>query len=352
MKTKSSKVYFLSWEKRKNLTKLLEISRLSEILNNRDFIAIKTHFGEKGNHGYIKLDLFKDIINIVKSKKNYPFLTDTNTIYNGQRNNTPNHLMLAHGHGFSFEKTKIPAIIADGLKGNDYKEVKINGTYFKSVKIAQAIYEADSMIVISHFKGHILSGFGGAIKNLGMGCAAKIGKFEIHSGVSPTVNESKCIGCGKCVKICSHEALKIINGKIKLDADKCAGCGECIISCNIGALTLTWSEPSKSFQEKTVEYALGAVKDKKIFYITFINNITTFCDCWSMENPTIAPDIGIITSDDPVAIDQAALDLVIKNTGEDVFKKAHPNINHKTQLEYAEKIGLGSRKYILETVDI
>jgi len=347
MSSKSSNVWFLPWGKRSQLSDLLSAAGLPAFFKKDEFVAIKAHFGEKGNNGYIKPKFFKPIITLAVEARTRPFLTDTNTIYHGERNNTIGHLATAHGHGFSIERLGIPIVIADGLQGENYEEIKVDGRHFEKVKIARTIIEADTIIAVSHFKGHLMAGFGGAIKNIGMGCGARRGKFEMHSTVAPTISLKNCTGCGACIKICSHGALKIVDKKVQLDNAKCAGCGECIITCGHDALRITWSESWKNVQEKFAEYACGAVQGKKLFCITFVNHITPNCDCVSMGEEPLTADIGILASQDPVAIDQAALDLVLKSAGHDVFKKAHPHIDHNAQLVHAEMMGLGSRTYEL-----
>jgi uncharacterized Fe-S center protein len=345
----SSKVYFLPWDERARLKDLLMSAGLPEMLDAGDYAAVKTHFGEKGNTGYVKPEFFHPIIQIAKSRRARAFLTDSNTIYHGERNNAVKHLAAASEHGFSLEKLGIPVIIADGIRGDSFKEIPVKGKHFKKVKIASDIAEADAIIAVSHFKGHLMAGFGGAIKNLGMGCGARIGKFEMHSSTAPTIKTDKCTGCGMCVKVCAQKALEVVDGKISIDLTKCAGCGECILECAAEALSITWNESGKSVQERFAEYAMGAVQNKKLFCVTFVNNITPNCDCISKKETSLVPDIGILASKDPVAIDQAALDLVLRESGKDVFRQAHPSIDHDIQLVHAEKIGLGTRSYNLIT---
>jgi len=347
MKSNSSKVHFLPWNKKNNLSVLLKAGGLPELFDKNESVAIKAHFGEKGNKGHVNPKYFLPIIKMALKAKTHPFLTDTNTIYHGARNNAASHLEIAAMHGFSTDRLGVPIIIADGDYGHSYKEIKIDGRHFQKVKIGQAIARSDMIIAVSHFKGHLLAGFGGAIKNLGMGCGSRVGKFEMHSSVSPSVNLRYCTGCGACVTVCSQGALKVVGDKIVLDAKKCAGCGECILACSQQVLGIKWSEPGKNVQEKFAEYAKGAVRGKKIFCVTFVNHITANCDCVSFDETPLMSDVGILASKDPVAIDQAAFDSVLKKAGYDVFRKAHPNIDYNVQLVHAEKMGLGTRRYEL-----
>lgn len=311
-----------------------------------EFVAIKMHFGERGNDGYIKPEFVRPFIKELKQLGTRPFLTDTNTIYSGPRNNAADHLLVASEHGFATNKLQVAVIIADGLRGDDYDEVPINGNHFKKVKIGRAFTHANGMLVLSHFKGHLLTGFGGAIKNLGMGCGSRAGKFEMHSSSAPTVAEAACSKCGACVPRCAHGALTLASGPISIDKQKCVGCGECAVICPTGALSITWDDAAKPVQEKCAEYALGAVKNKKTFFVNFVNHITPNCDCMSIGEKCIADDVGILASEDPVAIDKASFDLIVKKHG-NVFADTHPLITAEWQCEYAEKVGLGKRDYEL-----
>lgn len=318
-----------------------------DIFEKNDYVAIKMHFGERGGDGHIKPEFIRPLIKELKKKKTKPFLTDTNTIYHGPRNNAIGHLEVAAEHGFAQNKLQVPIIIADGLRGNDHEDVKIDGKYFKKVKIASGIRHADKILVVSHFKGHILAGLGGAIKNLGMGCASKQGKFEMHCSVSPTVDSRKCVGCEMCIPVCEQKALYLdTENKIVLDNDKCVGCGECVIECHTSALSITWSEGTSEVQERFAEYAKGATRGIPTFYFNFANHITPNCDCMGKKEKPLMDDVGILASNDPVAIDQASLDLVLQEGG-DTFTKAHPNLDATIQLAHAEAMGLGTRKYEL-----
>lgn len=342
-----SRVYFLPWEKRDRLTELLDRSGAPDMVRPKDLVAVKLHFGEKGNDGYIKPELVRPVLQMVRRKRGQPFLTDTGTIYNGQRSDAVSHLLLAAEHGFNQTRLATPVIVADGLKGDDYEEVSIKGSHFKKVKIAGAIHKADSIIALSHFKGHLLSGFGGALKNLGMGCGARLGKFEMHSSVAPAITAENCTACGACVAKCAQGALSIgRGGRVSLNADLCAGCGECVIACNYHALSITWNKGAMEVQERFVEYALGAVRGRRAFYVNFVNHVTPNCDCLSKKERPLLPDVGIMASLDPVAIDQASLDIILERAG-NVFEKAHPGIDGNLQLAHAEKLGLGQRRYEL-----
>ncbi|MFH1829391.1 MAG: DUF362 domain-containing protein [Pseudomonadota bacterium] len=340
------KIFFISWQQRARLPELIErASAVNSILKN-DFVAVKMHFGERGNDGYIQPEYVRPILKMIRKAKAKPFLTDTNTIYTGPRNNAVGHLTVAAEHGFTHSKLQTPIIISDGLRGDEFELVEVNGDHFQNVKIANGIAQSDFLMVLSHFKGHLLSGFGGALKNLGMGCGARVGKFEMHSSVAPTFNAKLCIRCGACIDACAQKAISLTDDGIVLDVTKCAGCGECVISCDHGALSITWNEGAAGVQERYVEYAAGAVKGKRAFYLNFVNHVTANCDCMGIKEKPLVPDIGILASSDPVAIDQASLDLVTK-AGGDIFEKAHSGVDCTVQLVHAEKMGIGCREYEL-----
>ena len=342
-----SKVYHLPQDAFSKVPEFID-KVAGDFYKKGDFVALKIHFGEKGNKGYIKPDWVKPVVNSVKEKGAYPFLTDTNTIYRGQRSDAVHHVMMAQGHGFKIEKVGAPVIIADGLRGHDIVEVPFNGKHFKSLKIARGIYDAHAMIVLTHLKGHILTGYGGTLKNLGMGCSAKGAKYEMHAGMYPSLFPEKCTGCGECIKWCTGHALSLADGKIELDKNLCVGCGECILACIYDAIDIPWEgSSSNKVQECLVEYAAGAVKDKPTVYVNYLHHISQHCDCWSSDNPVYLDNIGILISEDPVAIDQAGLDLVNKAAGKDLFKEVHPGVDYNVQLSYAQELGMGSREYEL-----
>ena len=341
-----ARVFFLPWDARARLRELIDTAGLAAALRPGDLAAVKIHFGERGNDGYIRPELVRPVVDAIRQHGASPFLTDTGAIYRGCRNDAVSHLAVAAEHGFTPEATGAPVIIADGLRGDDGAEVAIGGTHFRTVKIADAILEADAIIALSHVKGHLVVGFGGAIKNLGMGCGTRPGKYAMHSGVAPTIEIANCIGCGACVEHCNQEALALVDGKVVLDLGRCVGCGECVVACDYGALEVTWSQGTAAVQERFAEYAAGAVKGRRAFYVNFVNHITPNCDCMGRHEEPLCPDVGILASTDPVAIDQASYDLVCQRSG-DVFKQQYPHIDSSLQLAHAAKMGMGTRSYDL-----
>ncbi len=344
----ASKVYFLSWDMRNELYNFFKAAMIFNHVKARNLLAVKIHFGEDGNEGYIKPEYVLPVVKIAREKTAYPFLTDASTIYVGKRSDAYHHLLIANKHGFTVEKCGCPIIIADGLRGNTEEKIEVNLKHFKTVAIAQEIYNADNFIFMSHFKGHEITGFGGALKNIGMGCGSKAGKYAMHHLSKPTVNQKLCSGCGTCVKHCYQKALSLVNKKIVMDEEKCAGCGQCIVNCVFKVFKLKWNEDPPAVQEKIIEYAAGVLKDKKGAYINFLNHISKYCDCFSLaKNEPLMKDVGIVAGIDPVAVDQASYDLVNKAFGKSFFKEIYPEIDPTIQLKYAQELGLGSRDYEL-----
>lgn len=301
-------------------------------------VPIKVHFGEKGNRTFIPASCYEEIINYLQAKGVSPSYIETNVLYRGSRTTTEKHLATAKAHGF----TQIPIIIADGDLGTEYEEIEIKKDYINKCKIGKAYGRYKQFIVMSHFKGHIAAGFGGALKQLAMGFAARSGKLEQHSGISPVVDAEKCISCGICVDKCNFDAIQNVDTAI-IDEGKCIGCAGCIAVCPQGAIENTWG--GAHFLQKLAEYAYGAAKDKDIIYITFVHNITDNCDCAGVPMKPIAANIGILAGKDPVALDTACLDLLQQNSGKKLFAKGRPTLKH------AEKIGLGTREYELITIN-
>ena len=342
-----SKVYFIDFNSIGKFKKLLVNAGLDRVVSKNDMVAIKLHFGEKGNKGYVKPEYVDRVAKEVKGLGGRPFVTDSNTIYVGERSDALRHLAIARAHGFDLESCGAPVLIADGLRGNSFVEVEIGQKHFKKVKVASAIYNADALIFVTHFKGHELGGFGGALKNIGMGGASRTGKYEIHEAVIPKINLGKCTGCEVCIRWCPAGAIKMVEKKVKMDGNRCTGCGECILYCNFGALSIGWSDLAESEQEKLVEYAYGVLKNKRFLFINFLNFITRLCDCCATSAGPVVPDIGILASSDPVAIDEASVNLVNEVGKRDVFRQLYPGKNWEFQLNYAQKLGIGTRDYEL-----
>lgn len=339
-----SKVYF---KKIKSISDTNNINKASEELldklvcdNNivlNEFIPLKVHFGEKGNTTFIGSDKFKGIYNFLNKKTIESSYIETNVLYKGERMTSEKHMKLAKEHGF----TEYPIIIADGEHGEKYEEVEINQKNYNKCKIGKEILRYNQMIVVSHFKGHILAGFGGAVKQLAMGCASRGGKLAQHDNSKLVINPLKCKACHICEKECPVDAISVIK-KAKIDKDKCIGCASCMAVCPYGAIFNTWlGVKDGNFYERLAEYALAASLNKNNIYITFALNITKLCDCEGHAMKPITNDIGVFASLDPIAIDKACIDMANSSHGSQIFHKGLHT------LEYGSKIGLGSLEYEL-----
>ena len=364
----SSEVYFINFRASfkenlfKKLDKLLDAANISGLVKERNLVAIKLHFGETGNTAFIRPIFFREIVRKIKEVGGVPFLTDANTLYAGSRGDAVHHTTAAIQNGFAYAVVEAPIIIADGLMGRSQTGVRIDQKHVQTAYIGSEIVHADVLISVAHFKGHEFSGFGGSIKNVGMGCASRAGKLVQHSGLSPKVKRKKCIGCGDCIDHCSQSAIALAQEKAAIDAAKCIGCGECILVCPQSAIQVQHGKSLPDFMEKMVEYTLGVLKNKqdKALFLNFINNVSPACDCWPASDAPIVRNIGILASTDPVAIDQASADLVNQEpalresclktghkAGDDKFKALYPKVEWELQLAYAEKLGLGKRGYNL-----
>lgn len=319
---------------------LLDHTLNEEKIELGSYVPLKVHFGEKDNISYIKSDNFLGIIELIRSKGTKSAYIETNALYKGQRQNRTDHLKLAEDHGF----TQLPVVIADGEFGDDFQEITIDGVHFSSCKIGKAIAELDQMIVLSHFKGHLMAGFGGALKQLAMGCASRGGKLAQHSNAIPKIKPRKCEACEACLETCPADAITL-TPKPRIDETKCIGCASCMAVCESNAVRITWwASLGKKFRERIAEHALAAQKDKTIIYINFILSVTRGCDCESHRMKPIAPDIGITASIDPVAIDTASLDLLQRGKGRKIFQRGRRALFH------AQKVGLGSVDYQLKEI--
>ncbi len=352
------------------LKKAVEAVDFKKTVAKDALTAVKLHFGEKGNDTYLRPIFIRAVVDEVKKCGGKPFLVDSNTLYVGSRKNSVDHLITAIENGFGYEVTGAPLIIADGLKSNDFREVEIDGQYFQKVEVSSAVAEADALIVVSHFKGHVAAGYGGTIKNLAMGCAPARGKKAQHA-VHLEVDEEKCIGCGRCFRNCPGHAItmeKDAAGKTTshIHAEPCLGCCECMTVCPTQAVGMIWTadEDKSSFNCRMAEYAWGAIKDKtRPLFINVMMDITPLCDCCGWSDTPIVPNIGIAASTDPVALDKACYDMVMAasgsaveehhfHEGDDKFQLLHPAAAPHAQSEHGAKIGMGSLDYELRTIHI
>ena len=365
-----SKVYFTDFRAKpgnnllQKLEKLVKRAGIENIDFKNKYVAIKIHFGEPGNLAYLRPNYAKVIADVVKELGGKPFLTDCNTLYVGGRKNALDHIDTAYLNGFTPFSTGCNVIIADGLKGTDEAYVDINQEYVKTAKIGRAIMDADIIISLNHFKGHEATGFGGAIKNIGMGCGSRAGKMEMHSAGKPEVILEHCKKCKQCIKICAHGAISYNEeGKAQINHSKCVGCGRCIGICNFDAITSPNDEAVDILNRKMTEYAYAVVKDRPQFHISLICDVSPNCDCHAENDAPIVPNIGLLASYDMVALDKACADLVNKQTAftnsqlgehikqnineKDNFHINHPDTNWESQIEHGEKIGLGNSNYEL-----
>jgi uncharacterized Fe-S center protein len=350
------------------MERLVKRAGIERIDFKHQFVAVKIHFGEPGNLAFIRPNYAARLTGLLRNLGGRPFLTDSNTLYSGGRSNAVDHLQSAVENGFNPLSAKCNVIIADGVKGTDYREIPLGGEYCRAPKIGTAIADADIVVSMNHFKGHEQSGFGGALKNLGMGSASVGGKLELHSSSQPVVDSGACTGCRICEKYCAHDAIHVgSNRKASIDYDRCVGCGQCVALCQYEGVVMGEGDTSERLNCKIAEYAKAVVAGKPHFHVNFIMNVSPECDCWNHNDAAIVPDLGILASFDPVALDQACADMVMQAPvlggsklseryphehleGRDKFHLVHPDTHWQAGLEHGEKIGLGTRKYELTTV--
>lgn len=362
-----SKVYYtnmhttLSENLQQKLRRLIKTAGISEIDFDKKYAAIKTHFGEPGNLAFLRPNYAKTVVDIVKELGGKPFLTDCNTLYVGGRKNALDHIDSAYANGFSPFSTGCHIIIGDGLKGTDEALVTVeNGEYVKEAKIGQAIMDADVFISLTHFKGHEATGFGGALKNIGMGCGSRAGKMEMHSSGKPHISKEECVGCGTCAKNCAHSAITITEKKASIDHSKCVGCGRCIGVCKVDAVEPASDESNDILNKKIDEYAWAVLNGRPSFHISLVIDVSPYCDCHSENDIPIVPDLGMFASFDPVALDAACADgvnnqpvmkgSILEKNGsshQDHFTDVSPDTDWKVAIDYAEKLGLGNKEYEL-----
>ena len=367
-----SKVYFTDFRTRvgvsliEKLQRLIKKAGITDIDMDGKFVAIKMHFGELGNLSYLRPNYAKAVADVVKECGGKPFLTDCNTLYPGSRKNALEHLDCANINGFNTITTGCQIIIGDGLRGTDDITVPVrNGEYCKEAYIGRAVMDADIFISLTHFKGHESTGFGGAIKNIGMGCGSRAGKMHQHNSGKPIVHDDLCRGCRRCAKECGSDAITYENGKAVINQDICKGCGRCIGACAFDAIENQNWNANEILGRKMAEYSQAVCDGRPTFHISLVRDISPNCDCHGENDAPILPDVGIFASFDPVALDQACVDACLHATPmpnsqlsdnladphwhhhHDNFLDSNPNVRWKETLEHAEKIGLGTREYEL-----
>ncbi len=334
------------------MDKLLDKIDVRSIITAYDKVAVKTHFGEQKNTTHISPKVIASVVSKVKEFDAYPFLTETSTLYSGPRQNAITHMELAYDHGFTYEAIGAPIIMCDGLLGNTEIEVEIPGTLYNRVNIARDVVQADALIAVSHPTGHMVTSVGACLKNLGMGLSSRKGKMQQHSNIKPSINEDRCTFCGQCITWCPEDAIIEKNGKAFIEIERCIGCGECLAVCNFNAVRYNFGVQSADIQQRIAEYALGTIINKgdKCLFINVLTDMTAQCDCMNVVQEPIIPDIGIVASFDPVAVDQATLDLTRQANDLDLGHLSHPELDPSTQINHAVSIGLGSDKYELKTI--
>ena len=370
-----AKVYFTDFRTKANgdglptkLKKLIKKAGLADLDLDGKFVAIKMHFGEMGNISYLRPNYARAVVDVIKELGGKPFLTDCNTLYPGSRKNALEHLYCAWENGFTPLTVGCPILIGDGLKGTDEVEIPVaGGEYVEKAKIGRAVMDADVFISLNHFKGHENAGFGGAIKNIGMGCGSRAGKCEQHISGQPTINEDLCRGCKKCMALCANDGLIFdeTTKKMSVDKDHCLGCGRCIGACNFDAISFEDFHAPRLLNCKMAEYAKAVLDGRPHFHISLVVDVSPNCDCHCENDAPILPNIGLFVSKDPLALDQACVDACMAATPmpgsqlydrmqrpdfhdhHDHFKNSTPESEWKSCLEHAEKIGLGTREYDL-----
>jgi uncharacterized protein len=367
-----SKVYFTDMRTNLNDSLLSKLDRLIAAAGMKDmdldhkFVAVKMHFGERGNLAFLRPNYAKVVSDAVRAMGGIPFLTDSNTLYPGGRKNAPDHLDTAAMNGFSVQSAGCNIIIADGLKGTDDVEVPVDGEYVKAAKIGRAVADADAVITLTHFKCHELSGIGGAVKNLAMGCASRRGKMEMHSAGKPSVDADACRMCGRCAKVCGSDAISFPSGKAAIDHGACVGCGRCIGACPFDAVYAEFDQAVPVMNAKMVEYAMASVAGKPNFHISLIVDVSPFCDCHGENDVAVIPDIGMLASFDPVALDRACADLcngqkplpgsrLHDMSGgkpvDDIFTCVQPASDWHSLFDHAAKMGFGTSDYEIVKVN-
>ena len=370
-----SKVYFTDFHTQAfgdglptKLKKLIKLAGIQDLNLDGKFVAIKMHFGELGNISYLRPNYARAVVDVVKELGGRPFLTDCNTMYPGSRKNALEHLECAWENGFTPLTVGCPILIGDGLKGTDDVAVPVEGgEYVTEARIGRAIMDADVFISLTHFKGHEMTGFGGAIKNIGMGCGSRAGKKEQHASGKPKIAADACRGCRRCQKECANSGLVFDEQTMKMTVDNahCVGCGRCLGACNFDAIYFENDNAQAALNCRMAEYTKAVVAGRPQFHISLIVDVSPNCDCHGENDVPILPNIGMFVSTDPLALDQACVDACLAadpipgsqlarnlaapgfHDHHDHFTNSTPESEWKSCLAHAEKIGLGSRVYEL-----
>lgn len=366
--TPPAQVYFTNMHTKHNYNlldkfdRLLKKAGIEELDFENKLTAIKLHFGEPGNLAHVRPNYAARLVKKVRELGGNPFLTDCNVLYWGKRSNAVDHIQSAMENGFNPLATGANIVIADGLTGSEYAEVPINLKHIQKAKIGAGLFHADVIISLTHFKGHISAGFGGTLKNIGMGGGSRQGKMEMHSEEKPTMDEEMCVSCGTCIRFCPQEAIAFNDRrKAQIDYNQCVGCGQCIVSCHYGAAHGSYEGSKTTLNEKIAEYTYAVLKNKPSFHISMIMDVSPDCDCFGFNDRPIVPDIGMAASFDPVALDKACVDLVNATPmlpggsldderwqeGKDKFLYMHPESRWQAALEHGEAIGIGTQEYEL-----
>ena len=353
------------------LKKLCIAAGIKDIDMEGKFVAIKMHFGELGNMAFLRPNYAKVVADLCKEQGGLPFLTDCNTLYPGSRKNALEHLDCANLNGFNTITTGCQIIIGDGLRGTDEVEVPVvNGEYCKTALIGHAVMDADVFISLTHFKGHESTGFGGAIKNIGMGCGSRAGKKEQHSNGKPVINADACRGCKRCLHECANNGLHFDEAtrKMQVVTENCVGCGRCVGACNFDAIAFDNDTANELLNCRMAEYTKAVVDGRPNFHISLVVDVSPNCDCHGENDVPILPNLGMFASFDPLALDQACVDACLAaapmpgsqlakhladpdfHDHHDHFTNSTPESEWKSCLAHAEKIGLGSREYELITL--
>lgn len=345
------------------MVRLADHAGLDQVIRPKDLTAVKLHFGERGGHAYIRPIFVRQMVARLKALGAKPFLTDSSTLYPGARTEAVSGMTCAIQNGFAYAVVEAPLIPCDGLRGHSARRVPTGSAHQETADIGLEILEADSLMVMTHFKCHEVSGFGGALKNLAMGCSSRQGKLEQHATVGPKVDPQRCTACGACLQACVHDAIQVQKSGAQIDEDRCVGCGRCIGICPENAILVRWDQAAPMVMKRMAAYAKGAMHQKqgRCLFLNFVTQVSPKCDCYGHSDQPIVPDIGLLASTDPVALDQACADLVNRaqgftgtalnsghEPGGDKFRGVHPRIDWEITLDEAEHLGIGSRAYQLD----